>query len=84
MLDTAKKEDIALGIINMVYQVIGVMSVFAARSRNADTVLITGNGSKNSTGRKTLEDISNLYKIKFEFPQDAEFATAIGAALSVK
>ena len=84
MLDTAKREDIALGIINMVYQVIGVLSVFAARSRNADTVLITGNGSKNSTGRKTLEEISDLYKIKFEFPADAEFATAIGAALSAK
>ncbi len=82
MLDTANKGDIALGIINLVYQVIGVISVFAARSKNAKSVLITGNGSKNITGRKILEEISQLYGIAFEFPADAEFATAIGAALS--
>ncbi len=82
MLDTANKEDIALGIINLVYQVIGVISVFAARSRGMDRVLITGNGSKNVIGRKILEEISQLYNIKFEFPADAEYATAIGAALS--
>lgn len=82
MLDTAKKEDIALGIINMVYQVIGMISIFAAKSRNIDTVLITGNGSKNLIGKKILENISGLYNISFEFPPDGEFATAIGAALS--
>jgi len=82
MLDTANKEDIALGIINLVYQVIGVISVFAAKSKNADSVLITGNGSKNAIGKKILEEISQLYGISFEFPADAEFATAIGAALS--
>lgn len=82
MLDTAKKEDIALGVINMVYQVIGVISVFAAKSRHIDTVIITGNGSKNMIGRKILNEISIMYKINFEYPSDAEYATAIGAALS--
>jgi len=82
MLDTAKKEDVALGIINMVYQVIGVISVFAAKSRNIDTVIITGNGSNNQIGKKILEDISQMYNINFEFPSNAEYATAIGAALS--
>ncbi len=84
MLDTAQKEDVALGVINMVYQVIGVMSVFAARSRNSDSVLITGNGSKNRIGRKILENISLMYNIRFEFPADAEYTTAIGAALSAR
>ncbi len=82
MLDTAKKEDIALGVINMVYQVIGVISVFAAKSRSIDTVIVTGNGSKNMIGRKILNEISVMYKINFEYPADAEYATAIGAALS--
>lgn len=82
MLDSAKREDFALGIINMVFQVIGMISVFAAKSRNTDTVLITGNGSKNLIGRKVLEGISGLYGINFEYPADAEFATAIGAAIS--
>lgn len=82
MLDTAKKEDIAIGIINLVYEVIGMLSVFAAKSKNNDTVVITGNGSNNALGKRILKNISDIYGIKFEFPVDAEFATAIGAALS--
>lgn len=82
MLDTANKEDIAVGILNMVYQVIGMIAVFAAKSRGAKSILITGNGSKNIAGQKILEDISKLYGIGFEFPADAEYATAIGAAKS--
>ena len=82
MLDNATKEDVALGVINMVYQVIGMISVFAAKSRNIDIVLVTGNGSNNRIGQKILENISGLYNIHFEFPHDAEYTTAIGAALS--
>jgi type II pantothenate kinase len=82
MLDIATKEDIALGIINMAYQVIGMVSVFAARSKNNDIVVVTGFGSNNPLGQKILTHISKAYSINFEFPVDAEYATAIGAALS--
>ena len=84
MLDTARDEDIALGIINLVYQVIGMISVFAARSRNVDKVIVTGSGSHNLLGQKILSEITNLHSIAFEFPPDAEYTTAIGAGLSAK
>lgn len=82
MLDTATREDIAAGILNLTYQVIGMVSVFAARSKNSDTVVVTGNGSNNVIGQKILGGISDMYNIGFEFPANAEFATAIGAAKS--
>jgi type II pantothenate kinase len=82
MLDSAKNEDIALGILNMVYQVIGMLSVFAARSKNMDHVFVTGSGSDNSIGKKVLAMITQMYKIQFEYPADADYTTAIGAALS--
>jgi type II pantothenate kinase len=87
MLDTASHGDIALAIINMVYQVIGVMSVFAARASNsgakeARQVVITGNGSKNAIGKKILDDISIMYGVNFIYPECAEYTTAIGAGLS--
>ncbi|HOB83002.1 MAG TPA: pantothenate kinase [Bacteroidales bacterium] len=82
MLDIASREDIALGIINLTYQVIGMVSVFAARSKDNHTVVITGNGSNNPIGQKILKAISGMYNIDFDFPADAEYATAIGAALS--
>ena len=81
MLDTAGDEDLALGIVNMVYQVIGMISVFAAKSRNIDQVVVTGNGSKNPIGKKILEKITLMHSVFFEYPEDAEYATAIGAGL---
>ena len=82
VLETATKEDIAAGILNLTYQVIGMVSVFAAKSKDNDTVVVTGNGSKNVIGQRILNSISEMYDIHFEFPADAEFATAIGAAKS--
>jgi len=83
MLDTAEPEDIALGIFNMVYQVIGMLSVFAARAKNTDKVIITGNGSSNPIGQKTLSVISSMYGIQFIYPENAEYTTAVGAGLSL-
>ena len=81
MLDTAHNEDIALGIINMVYQVIGMIAVFAAKSRSIDKIIVTGSGSRNPLGKKVLEVITNMHSISFEYPEDAEYTTAIGAGL---
>jgi type II pantothenate kinase len=83
MLDTANAGDIALAVINMVYQVIGVLSVFAARARNTERVIVTGNGSDNQIGQKVLADISSMYGIEFIYPECAEYTTAVGAGLFV-
>ena len=82
MLDTARNQDIAMGIINMVYEVIGMLAVFAARSRNIDMVIVTGSGSHNPLGQEVLADISKMHSIVFEYPRDAEYTTAVGAGLS--
>ena len=81
MLDSAEPNDIALAILNMVYQVIGILSVFAARAKNTSQVIITGNGSSNPIGKKTLALITDMYKIEFIYPENAEYTTAAGAAL---
>jgi len=82
MLDTATAPDIAFAIVNMVYQVIGVLSVFAARARDSSRVIVTGNGSKNEIGQKVFSGITGMYGIEFIFPESAEYTTAIGAGLS--
>jgi type II pantothenate kinase len=82
MLDTAKNEDIALGILNLVYQVIGMLAVFAAKIKKTDRIIVTGNGSGNPIGRKILEVVTGLYSIHFEYPVNAEYTTAIGAGLA--
>jgi type II pantothenate kinase len=82
MLDSAGNADIALGLVNMVFQVIGMLSVFAAKSKNTDRVIVTGNGSGNAIGKKVLEAITGMYQVQFEYPPNAEYTTAIGAGLS--
>jgi type II pantothenate kinase len=82
MLDSARNEDIALGLLNMVYQVIGMLAVFAAKTKNTNKVIVTGNGSGNAIGKKVLQVITGLYSVCFEYPADAEYTTAIGAGLS--
>jgi len=81
MLDTARDEDIALGIINLVYQTIGMLAVFAARSRNIDRVIVTGSGSHNHLGQSMLAEITHLHSVAFEYPEGAEYTTAVGAGL---
>ena len=81
VLDTVRNEDMALGIINMVYEVIGMLAVFAARSRNINRVLVTGSGSHNPLGQKILAEITRMHSVSFEYPEGAEYTTAIGAGL---
>ena len=81
MKDSASPNDVALALINMVYQVIGMLSVFAAKAKNTSRVIITGKGSDNQIGQKVLAEISAMYGIEFIYPEFAEYTTAIGAAL---
>jgi len=81
MLDTARHEDIALGIINLVFEVIGMLAVFAAKSRGINRVVVTGSGSHNPLGKVVLAEITRMHAVTFEYPECAEYTTAIGAAL---
>jgi type II pantothenate kinase len=81
MLDTAKNEDIAMSILTLVFEVIGMLSVFAARGKQIDNVLITGSGSDNPIGREILDQVAAMYRINFVYPSFAQYTTAIGAGL---
>ena len=84
LMDSAKDEDIALGIFTMVYQVIGTVAALAARSRNISTIVVTGTASNAILGKRILDAIADMYETSFIYPDHAPFATAIGAALSKK
>lgn len=79
--DKAKANDLALGIVNLVFQSVGTASVLSARLAGVDKVVFTGNMLRVPQGRDTLRTFSTLYNIEMIVPERAEFATAIGAAL---
>jgi type II pantothenate kinase len=82
LMDSATDDDIALGIFTMVYQVIGTVSALAARSRNINTIVVTGTASNAKLGKRILDAIAEMYDTSFIYPDHAAYATAIGAALS--
>ncbi len=77
-------EDYAMGIVNLVFQTVGMMSVFASRIKDVNDVIITGKLSQMTVGQKVLKELkkSKLSPVDFHFPRLGEYATAIGAAIS--
>jgi len=79
--DLATKADIAMGIINLVFQTIGMISVFATRIDNIKDVVLTGNLTNVPQAKDIFNQLENLFDVSFHMPEHAEYATALGAAI---
>ncbi len=82
--DIASKDDIALGIMNMVYETIGMISVFASRSVGVDNIVLSGNLTRLAFCKDKFDFFNRMkatYGVNFIIPKRAEFATVIGTAL---
>ncbi len=82
--DLAGKDDIARGILNMVYETIGMISVFAARSVGVDNIVLTGNLTRLAFCKEKFDYFNSMkatYGMNFLMPERSEFATVIGTAL---
>ncbi len=79
--DMASKNDVALGIANMVAETIAMLSVFAARSFGINTVVLTGNLTALKPVTDVFEGLEATFGVKFIIPELSQFATVIGAAL---
>jgi len=77
---TASESDIALGIINMVFETVGMLAVFALRNEPLRDVVLTGTLTRCPQLKPTLDGFSGLFGLTFTIPPDAVFATALGAA----
>ena len=80
--DFSTKEDIAAGLVNMVFQTVGMMSVFAAQTVGLKDIVLIGNLSKFPNIRELCKQVEDLHDVHFHVPEFSEYATAFGAALS--
>ena len=80
--DLATKADIALGIINMVFETIGMMAIFAARNYNIKDVVLTGNLSVVEQAPDIFGTLNRMFDMNFIIPKNSAFGTVIGAALA--
>ena len=79
--DIASKHDIAMGITNLVAETVGMMAIFAARNYGLRNIVLTGNLSSVAPIRDRLLALNDSFDVNFMIPENAQFATVIGAAL---
>ncbi len=83
--DIATKEDVALGILNMVFETIGMVSVFAAHEAGVPNIVLTGNLTRFPHCEAKFRELNSLhenYGVNFIIPDNSRFSTVIGTALS--
>lgn len=82
--DIATGADVALGIINMVFETIGMIALFAARSHGIKDIVLTGNLTTVAKSKDVFDTLSNMFGVHFIIPQNSQFGTVIGTALDDK
>ncbi|MCL2352435.1 MAG: type II pantothenate kinase [Firmicutes bacterium] len=80
--DVATNSDIALGIINLVLQSIGMTAVFASKNTGLDKVVLIGKLTAIPQCPGIFNALTELFGVSFIIPQNSEYATAVGAALA--
>lgn len=77
-------EELILGIINMVFETIGVMAAYAAKGNNITNIIVIGQLAKMPYARKVFGKIELLHNVKFIIPENPEYIVAIGAITAHK
>lgn len=75
--------DIALGIINMVYETVGMCALFNARAYHIRDIVLVGNLTTIPQAESIFRVLSNMFGVNFIIPENAQYGPVIGAALSV-
>jgi type II pantothenate kinase len=79
--DLATKNDLALGLINMVFESVAMLSLFASRANGVQDVIMTGNLTTISQADGIFSYLSNIFEANYSIPTHSQFSTVIGAAL---
>ena len=81
LAEDATPADLAAGVVNLVLQAIGTMTVLACQCCKTQTVVLTGSMTSLPQVKANFENFEKLYGIHYIIPENASFATAIGAGL---
>ena len=80
--DTATNADLAIGLINMVFETVGMISYFAAKQYGLKDIVLTGNLTQISQAKEIFGGLNEMFDMRFVIPENAQSSTVIGAALS--
>lgn len=77
----ATPQDIALGLINLTLQNIGVMAYLAGSGRDIRTFVVIGRMTTLPHAAEIFDRLNNLYGVNFILAKKSTHMTAIGAAI---
>lgn len=80
--DIATNADLALGLINMVFETVAMMGIFAARNHGLKDIVLTGNLTGMEYASKIFGNLNEMFHMNFVCPEHSRFGTVIGAALA--
>lgn len=79
--DMATREDIALGLVNMVFETIAMMAIFSARMKNIKDIVLIGNLTVLPQAETIFKKLEDIFGVNIIIPENAAYGTVIGAAL---
>ena len=80
--ELASNSDIALGILNLVFETVGMIAVFASRSCSIKDIVLTGTLTRAPQAKPIFGKMSAMFGVNFIIPDHSRYGTVIGAALS--
>ncbi len=80
--DIATNADVALGVINMVFETIAMVARFAAKTYNLNNIVLTGNLTTLKQAPAIFRNLNAMFGLNFMIPENSQFGTVIGAALT--
>ena len=81
--DNATRADIVIGLVNMVFEVIGMMTAFASMNDDIKDIVLIGNIACIPVVKDILNKIEKTHNVKFTIPENPQYAVAMGAILSL-
>lgn len=79
--DLASREDIALGLVNMVFETIAMMAIFSARMKGIKDIVLIGNLAILPQSKEIFGKLESMFGVNIIIPENAAYGTVIGAAL---
>ena len=77
----AGKEDLSKGLMNLIFQTAGMLATFSCLDTDIKDVVVTGTLASFPQAKEILNEVGALHNLNFIIPENAIFATAIGASL---
>lgn len=80
--ERVNKSDIVIGLVNMVFEIIGMMTAFASINDDIKDIVLIGNIVSIPVVKDVLRKIEKTHKVSFIIPEEPQYAVAIGAIKS--